>query len=224
MIRIRVDDFPHTKHEERDRHNLTSFRDFDRLLRMYLGDRRYLLGAIPMKCTPDDLVYLRDETGCRIGMHGVWHDERLLDLYQNEFEPYLTRSAVRAELEVNRVNLEKAVGRPVDIYMPPRNLIDRRTIAVLTRAGFSAYTSGPETPADLRSGGPGLTCIDSRPPHEYGRSDELLTRRSHDELIWTAKEDKTVTLTLHWTWETNIGLDHLRRFLDQIDPKLFGSF
>lgn len=223
MIRIRVDDFPNTKGEPQ--HTLAAFREFHRALQTYLGDMRYLLGVIPKRCSPEDLVFLRNETDCRIGMHGIWHDEQKLDLFQNEFEPYLTRNVVWSELETWRIHLEAAVGRPVDVYMPPRNRIDRRTIDVLGEAGFQWYTTGPETLEEFRTGQhpKGLTYIDSRPPHEYGRTDELYMRSSYMELNQLTQLGQSPVLTLHWTWETNIGLSHLHKFMEQIHTNL-GSF
>lgn len=223
MIKIRVDDFPNTKGEPQ--HTLAAYREFDRALRGYLGDKRYLLGVIPKKCTVSDLLFLMNETDCRIGMHGIYHNESELDRYQNEFAPYLTRGMVFAHLQTCRENLERVVGRPVDIYMPPRNRIDRRTIEVLGKAGFFSYTTGPETPEEFRTGPhPFVTYINSEPPHEYGRTDELYMRRSYMELNQICQQGRPdVVLTLHWTWETNIGLEHLHRFMEQIKPNL-GSF
>lgn len=223
MIMIRVDDFPNTKGEPQ--HTLAAFREFHRVLQTYLGDKKYLLGVIPKRCSPEDILFLRNETDCRIGMHGIWHDETRLDLFQNEFEPYLTKNAVRAELEVHRVNLEQAVGRTVDVYMPPRNRIDRRTIDAAAKAGFFSYTTGPETPEEFRTGPHTfMSYIDSQPPHQYGRTDELYMRRSYMELNQRAKLMPWPTvLTLHWTWETNVGLSHLHKFMEQIHTNL-GSF
>lgn len=223
-IRVRVDDFPHTKGEPQ--HTLAAFRDFDRRLRSLMGGARYLLGVIPKRCTPEHLVYLRDETDCEIGMHGIEHDESKLDLFKNEFEPYLTRKAVEDRLWRNRQALELAVGRWVHVYMPPRNMIDQRTIDVLSACGFDAYTTGPETPERFRTGEHprGLTYLPSHPPHEYGRTDEMLKQRSYDVLNDRHRSGLDTILTLHWTWETNIGLENMDRFLRQIPSDRFASF
>lgn len=224
MIRIRVDDFPHTKDGERDRHTLAAYSDFHRALQTYLGDKKYLLGVIPKRCSPEDVLYLRNETDCLIGMHGIWHNESELDLFKNEFAPYHPRKFIGDCLSYARAQLELGVGRNVNVYMPPRNLIDRRTIDMLGKAGFVAYTTGPETPEEFRTGPrrSNVIYIDSQPPHEYGRTDELYMRRSYMELNRRA-QGATVTLTLHWTWETNIGLEHLHKFMEQIHTNL-GSF
>lgn len=220
MIRIRVDDFPNTKGEPQ--HTLAAFKDFDKTLRTYMGAKRYLLGVIPKRCTPEDLVYLRNETDCVIGMHGTDHDEARLDRNSgNQFEPYMTAALISRELGENKRALELAVGRPIMIYMPPRNVIDGKTISVLARH-FDRFTSGPETDMGILKNTMGVH-IHSQPPHEYGRTDELYARRSYMELNQRVQQDHDVVLTLHWTWETNIGLDHLKRFMEQIHTNL-GSF
>jgi hypothetical protein len=217
MIRVRVDDFPHTKGEPQ--HTLAAYREFDRCLRECLGGKRYLLGVIPHRSSVDDILYLRNETDCTVGMHGIRHDEHELDLYQNEFPPYLSQKDVGTMLMSTVAHLDDALGRDVRIYMPPRNRIDRRTVDVLLDCGFYGYTTGPETPAELRMHDY-LTVYHSEPPHQYGRSDEMLKRNSQVHL---RAEDEAI-LTLHWTWETNIGLNHLRDFLGQIPKDLFVDF
>jgi predicted deacetylase len=222
VIRIRVDDFPNTKGEPQ--HTLAAYRDFHRALQTYLGDKKYLLGVIPKRCSPEDLLFIRNETDCRVGMHGIDHDEQKLDLFQNEFEPFLTRKIIEDRLTTARTQLELALGRPVDVYMPPRNRIDRRTIDVLGKAGFFSYTTGPETPEEFRSGPHSfVSYINSHPPHEYGRTDELYMRRSYMELNQSSQFGLHPVLTLHWTWETNIGLSHFHKFMEQIRTHL-GSF
>lgn len=217
MIRVRVDDFPHTRDGEKDRHTLAAFREFHRVLSECIGGKRYLLGVIPGRCTVDDVLFLRNETDVRIGMHGVYHDEAKLDLYQNEFAPYLGHQQVGRLLTDASAALEAGVGRRVDVYMPPRNRIDVRTLSLLPECGFYFYTSGPETEFFADN----LVEIRSLPPHEYGRTDELLQRDAHVHLR-QLKGD--CVLTLHWTWETNIGLDHMRKFFAEIPKELFADF
>ena len=220
MIRIRIDDFPHTKGEPQ--HTLDAYRTFHRELTVCTGVR-YLLGVIPGRCTPEDILFLRNETDCVIGMHGVHHDESKLDLYQNEFPPFFSEQQVgRALLEASDA-LEQAVGREVRIYMPPRNRIDWRTVNVLQDCGFFAYTGGPETDFNLASH---AGCIMSLPPDGYGRTDELLRGGAHERLakkcLWGNSGDWV--LGLHWTWETNIGLHHMREFFSRIPRESFGNF
>lgn len=219
MIRVRVDDFPNTKGEPQ--HTLQAFREFDRCLRECIGGKRYLLGVIPKRCDPDDILFLRNETDCTIGMHGIYHDEEKLDIYKNEFPPYLSQMDVCRYLQEARAALQDGVGRLVTIYMPPRNLIDWRTVGALLDAGFFAYTGGPETPSNMRISDDDVEYIHSGLPHEYGRTDEMLQRGSH-EVLRTL--DRDAVLTLHWTWETNIGLEHMRRFFAEIPKELFVDF
>lgn len=227
MIRVRVDDFPQTKGEPQ--HTLQAFREFHRELSALLGGKRYLLGVIPRRCTAEDVLMLRNETDCVIGMHGIHHSENMLDLYQNEFPPYLSRQNVGRLLMEASDALEQAVGREVRIYMPPRNRIDGRTVSVLLECGFFGFTSGPETPEEIRNAkrdvsGIDPICIHSQPPYEYGRTDELLACDAHLRMMEKSDRGHDVCLTLHWTWETNIGLGHMRTFLSQIPPKYFEDF
>lgn len=218
MIRIRVDDFPQTKGEPQ--HTLSAFREFNRELTALTG-KRYLLGVIPGRCTVDDVLFLRRETDCVLGLHGIDHDESKLDLYGNEFPPYMSKLEVRRLLLESKEGLEAGVGRPVRIYMPPRNRIDMRTASVLNGA-FDWYTGGPET--DFTVWQRFQTCILSQFPMEYGRTDELLVIGSHDELMRRVDAGKHPVLTLHWTWETNIGLKHMREFLGRIPRRYFADF
>lgn len=220
MIAVRVDDFPQTKGESQ--HSLSAFREFNRELVSAIGlGNRYLLGVIPGRCSVDDVMFLRNETDCVIGMHGIDHDEGLLDVHRNEFPSYLSKLDVRKRLIEARTALELGVGRPVTIYMPPRNLIDMRTASVLN-GQFRYYTGGPETDRSVIDRFP--TCIMSMPPFEYGRSDELLHYRAHEKLVEKSDAGHIVVLALHWTWETNIGLEHMKRFLSQIPSHHFMDF
>ncbi len=221
MIRVRVDDFPQTKGEPQ--HTLAAFREFDRCLRECIGGKRYLLGVIPGRCTVDDLLFLQRETDCIVGMHGTDHDEAKLDRNGgSQFESYLTVSQITNILEEHRMALRAAVDRPVDIYMPPRNVIDERVAQAARGAGFEAFTTGPETSQFVMRDW-SKWIIHSQPPHEYGRTDEMVVRDSPAEIMGRAVKSDVI-LTLHWTWETNIGLQHMRRFFDEIPKDRFADF
>ncbi len=221
MIRIRVDDFPHTKAEPQ--HTLEAFRTFDKRLRECIGGKRYLLGVIPGRCTVDHILFLRNETDCVIGMHGTDHDEeRLTRNGGNQFEHYLTKDQIREDLRKHHTALQDGVGRPVQVYMPPRNVIDGKTAnVILHESPMTQITSGPETHPDIRRGTNRF--IHSEPPHEYGRTDEMWNRGSHKQLRLRGDAEDTV-ITLHWTWETNIGLHHMVKFLTAIPVDRFGDF
>lgn len=163
---------------------------------------------------------IRNETDCVVGMHGIEHDEGKLNIYQNEFEPWLSKYTIMERLVESRLALEDVLDQEIRVYMPPRNQIDRRTQEAARLAGFWAFTSGPETPLEMRSGGP-LAVYHSEPPHEYGRSDEMYRAGSH-RILSEMQDD--VILTLHWTWEVNIGLDNLNGFLSQIPKDRFINF
>lgn len=218
MIRVRVDDFPQTKGEPQ--HTLAAYRDFHRCLSECIGGKRYLLGVIPDRCTIVDLLFIKNETDCVIGMHGTDHDEARLDRNGgNQFEPYLTVNQIRTTLDANRMALSHALDRPAEVYMPPRNVLDYRVAQAARNAGFEWITTGPETPAIIRYD-MARWILHSEPPHEYGRTDELLMRNS--QLVLQSQDD--VILTLHWTWETNIGLSHMKKFFAEIPKELFYDF
>lgn len=220
MIRVRVDDYPNTKGEPQ--HTPEAFREFHRELSALLGGKRYLLGVIPGRCTADDLLLLRRETDCVVGMHGTDHDEARLDRNGgNQFERYLSRKQVSVQLEEHRLALEAVTGRTVKVYMPPRNVIGMKEVLSIGQAGFDWFTTGPETEPWSRSH-PGA--IHSQPPYEYGRTDELLAQEAHLRIMEKSDHGHDVVLTLHWTWETNIGLHHMRAFLSQIAPRHFEHF
>lgn len=220
MIRTRVDDFPQTKGEPQ--HTLGAFRNFHRELSALLGGRRYLLGVIPGRCSVEDVLMLRNETDCVIGMHGIKHDERMLDLHGNEFQSWMPRKHVQTLLGEARVGLEAAVGRPVRIYMPPRNIMEIRTVEAACAAGFTYYTAGPETSEESLAHSD--YWIRSMPPYEYGRTDELLQCEAHLRMMEKVDRGHDVVLALHWTWETNIGLGHMKQFLSQIPQRYFQDF
>ena len=218
-IKIRVDDFPQTRGEPQ--HSLAAYRSFHNVLSEVTGGKRYLLGVIPGRCNSDDLAFVRDELDVVVGMHGTDHDEFRLDKNGgNQFEPYLSSAEVRRNLQEHTVALDAALNRHVSIYMPPRNVIDLRTLSQLLIAGFVGYTGGPETDFTLRGYQP-LLYFHSDPPFEYGRSDEMITRGAVEYLTASSRD---IILTLHWTWETNIGFHNLREFLKQIPVDLFENF
>lgn len=222
MIRVRVDDYPQTKGEPQ--HSQAAFREFHRGLSALLGGRRYLLGVIPGRCTVEDLLLLQRETDCVVGMHGTDHDEGRLDRNGgNQFEHFLSRRQVAGQLEEHRLALEAILGRSVRVYMPPRNVLDWRTVRVLGESGFDWFTSGPETDDELRDYF-GDICVHSQVPYEYGRTDELLAREAHLRMMEKSDRGHDVVLTLHWTWETNIGLSHMRSFLSQVPQRYFEDF
>lgn len=222
MIKVRVDDFPNTKGEPQ--HTLEAFREFDRRLRECIGGKRYLLGVIPGRCSVEDVLFLRNETDCVVGMHGTDHDEaRLSRNGGNQFEPYLTREQVREQLREHHSALEAAVGRRVNVYMPPRNVIDAKTLDIILHdSPMSFFTSGPETNPVFRQRTNRF--IHSEPPHEYGRTDELLKNHSDEVLRMYRGPDVEMVLTLHWTWETNIGLNHMVEFFAKVPKELFTDF
>lgn len=226
-IQVRVDDFPGAKDAERYRHNLTAYRRFHEVLRGLLGGRRYLLGVIPYRCLADELAFIRDEApslDILVGLHGLDHSEKRLDFYENEFAPHHTTREVARSLDAGWSHICNYAGPP-GVYLPPRNRIDERTVQALKQVGFSAFTTGPETDPSIRERHSDM-CLHSQVPFEYGRSDELLQRGAQAHLIQECDAGRTVTLTLHFPWETNLGNDYtdLKHFLGAIPQSYFQDF
>lgn len=212
-LRVRVDDFPYTKlHEwQPSRHSLTRFAEFDSIIPV-----RYLLGIVPMNAFNVD-AWPPLSGKVVPGMHGYWH----LESRQNEFEGH-DLNDVTSYLRAGREMIRERMGVYPDVYMPPHNAVDVNTTIACQRVGFKAITGGPgihpimprviEEHAHMRY-------LGSETPFMYGRSDEIslaLDSCDHGYDPYAAGG----ILTLHWTWENNIGFDHLRRFIDRIGPHL----
>jgi hypothetical protein len=208
MLRLRVDDFPGVKREEFHRHNLENFRRFHEVVRGHFPG--YVLGVIPDRVTIEQCRWLRNNPEVTVAMHGVVHDESKPD----EFGGLPFRVTMVA-MDMPRAGLQKFVERPVVDYIPPHNAFSENTTLALSRLGFKHIYGGPGS----TDGVPlhGLELRYSRHPVEYGRSDELLNRDGSVEHIHGRLEaGDDVWLTLHWTWEQNIGLDNLTRYLSEL--------
>lgn len=211
MLNIRVDDFPGTRPNEFDKHNLESFKQFHDVMQKY--KLRYSLGVIPFHTSDDDLRWLRDQNDIHVSLHGVVHDETQM----NEFLPFLTKDEVVVDLRIARDRMESILGYNISSYIPPHNVIDPRTCVALKELHFERVLCGPGTEYSVMEFARNihLDCHYSSAPLEYGRSDELLARGSAQHLRSISK-DNNVWLTLHWTWEKNIGLDHLNQYLKEL--------
>jgi len=218
MTRFRVDDYPGTKPNEFYRHNLETFKDFNQVMSKY--SLSYDLGVIPLHSKDEDLKWLGQQPNIRIAMHGVNHDER----YPNEFRDHQTEREVFLILRNERLILEEDTGKPVIGYIPPHNVVDRKTVNALIQAGFTELHVGPGTEFEVSmyASEKGLKVIPSFPPF-YGRSDELVARGSVPIILREATERAhpfsskgELCIGLHWTWEKNIGFEHLDLFLSQI--------
>jgi hypothetical protein len=216
-ISIRVDDFLFTKRHELEsgRHSLENFREFHDVIPV-----RYMLGIIPgTLCElpggkfPEDLL-----PKIVPAMHGITHDESKL----NELAEY-SHNAQRCQQRLGTgLQLMASAGvMGVQIYMPPHNVVDWGTVVSCRSLGMHVITGGPETDQGVASAmaNIGVRYMPSMPPALYGRSDELVQRGMVPEIRRLAEEGDHV-LGLHWTWETNIGLDHLRRFIDEVSDVL----
>lgn len=204
---IRVDDFPGTKPEEFWRHNLDNFKRFDDV--MHKHDLDYTLGVIPRYTTEEHIKWLTANPWIHVALHGRYHDER----FPNEFRDHETEQDVYQAILSAKAPLEGCNPLGIEIYIPPHNVIDRKTVNALHRAGIQSIWGGPGSdPAVLEyARSKGMDTIYFTDPLEYGRSDELLQRNAQVFL----REQKRC-LCLHWTWEWNIGLESLDRFLTEL--------
>lgn len=214
MLRIRVDDFPGTRPEEFDRHNLENFKLFDAVMRRHGAS--YVLGVIPRHATEEQLVWLGKQGHVELAMHGVDHDERFLD----EFREWQTVEEICYSLIVAKRSLEASSGRSVSTYVPPHNVLNPRSVLALDRAGFSTVLCGPGTDFSFieLAIDVGLRVAYCPEPFFYGRSDEMLARgapRVVREALSSCESGVDVFLTLHWTWEWNVGLGHLDALLKE---------
>lgn len=203
MMNVRVDDFPGTKPDEFWKHNLENFKRFDSVMEKH--GVTYVLGVIPKWTSPADVEYLASNPRIEIALHGVNHDER----FQNEFRDHETENDIYQAIVKAQTFLG---GSGVTTYIPPHNVIDRKTVNALKRAGFTRIFGGPETDPNVLefAKGKGIVVQSHMPPFHYGRSDELLAHGSPVALSIDP------SLGLHWTWELNIGLENLDKFFTEI--------
>lgn len=216
-VTLRVDDFPGTKPEEFWKHNLDNFKRFDDVLAKYVPE--YVLGVIPKHTTEEMVRYLESNERIRVALHGIEHDER----YPNEFRPWETTEQIFNKLVSARQPFQKCNGAfEVTDYIPPHNVIDRKTLDALKLAGFKRVYGGPGTDTDSCGYAKeiGVKLYYSHHPLWYGRSDEMVQRDQAHKAIIGNSETSDYVVTLHWTWEWNIGLDNLARFLDEIKEVL----
>lgn len=223
MIRLRVDDFPGTKPEEFYKHDLSGFKRFDQVVRKYVPE--YVLGVIPKHTTDEHLRWIGENPAIITALHGIDHDER----FPNEFRDHQTIDDICKAIDCAKQRLDPLVG-PVRCYIPPHNVFDLKTCQALVKSGFKSIMGGPGSP-EWSINSPvvketGLHYCYSPAPLEYGRSDELLQKGSvgHLQNCQYKSDRQFVYLTLHWTWELNIGLQHLEAYLSQLkEDRQFGS-
>lgn len=206
-VYFRVDDYPGTKPEEFWRHNLENFKKFNDVMKVHTT--RYTLGVIPKHTQDSDIEWIGKQPNINVALHGVNHDER----YQNEFRDWQTETDIYNSISSAKSSLERFC-ETIQVYIPPHNVIDNKTCNVLKKSGINHITSGPESDDNvlLYAQSIGLTVASSYKPFEYGRTDELMSLGSIEAIHKTLFE-RDVFITLHWTWEHNIGLDNLELYL-----------
>jgi hypothetical protein len=209
-LTIRVDDFPGTKPQEFDRHNLDSFKEFDGVMKD-CGFPRYVLGVIPGYLTAKDLEFFRDNRRITLALHGLTHDESRLDEFGG-----LMSGHIIGKVGPVRDALEMRLGRHIVDYIPPHNALGEETAKALFYLGFENVYGGPGSiyGADVDRIH-GIPYRFSQFPWEYGRSDELLERGSVEHIVEKLKS-RDIYLTLHFPWEVNIGLENLRKYLGRL--------
>jgi hypothetical protein len=212
---IRVDDYPTTKPEESYRHNLENFKRFHSILTRYVNG--YVLGVIPGHVSMRDLGWMADQPEICIAQHGVVHDETSLDEFRGK-----RYQDVENLLWRGKNLLESNWGHHVVDYIPPHNVLNPDVVLALSRLGFRRIFGGPGTSEELISAIRyyGMEYWHSEPGFSYGRSDELLKDGSLDRLrehvLCPEVYQPDTWLTLHWTWECNIGFSNLETYLERL--------
>lgn len=216
MLKIRVDDFPFTKQEERWRHNIDNFKKFDEVMARHITE--YVLGVIPKHTTREDLDYLSSNPRIDVAIHGIEHDER----FPNEFREWQTEKDIGQAIGSVKSLWDPLVG-PIDSYIPPHNVIDQKTVRALINSGFENLHTGPGSDFEVMkyAAEQGLNIRPSSSPDFYGRSDEMMNRDSVSQIKMLCQQydSEFCWLTLHWTWELSIGLESLDKFLTEIYRK-----
>jgi len=209
---LRVDDFPGTKPEEFWKHNLDNFKRFDEVIEKN-GIPEYILGVIPKYTSEKDLDWLAQNPRVRVALHGIEHDER----FPNEFRDHETREDIYRKIVSAIQPLKRCNGNgKVDCYIPPHNVIDLKTVGILHAAYFETLMCGPGSDdLPMRYAKElGMNVLYSSHPLFYGRSDEMMNR---DKSVEAILANPAGVVTLLWTWEWNIGLDNLDKFLGQVN-------
>jgi peptidoglycan/xylan/chitin deacetylase (PgdA/CDA1 family) len=227
-LSIRIDDYPGTKPAEFLEHNLRSFQKFDDVLCACVpAGVPVTLGVIPRYVGLEDLREL-SQLNYELAIHGVDHDERPDRL--DEFGPvgyrFFSLEEVIRSLRREQDRFEEMTGRRPTTYIPPHNVINNQTLIALHDLGFKRVMGGPGSEhcmpiEQLRNKCKWweLELVESQPPFHYGRSDELLQRGSIERIAEDLRT-KDVCLTLHFPWETNIGLEYLRSYLNKLDEAI----
>jgi hypothetical protein len=210
-LRIRVDDFPCTKLNEWEsgQHSIEKFKEFDSIIPV-----KYLLGVIPINC--EKVGHWPVSEKAVYGLHGFWHDESRI----NEFKGY-GQNDIASYLISGIEKIEKNTRQKPSVYMPPHNDIDFQTLNACKSIGINTITCGPGTHFTVYPLCNHLSIkpLTSRPPVMYGRTDEILQILDSSTGEFDPYEFGGI-ITLHWTWENNIGFSYLKEFMNRISDRL----
>lgn len=213
---MRVDDFPGTKPVEFHKHNLDSFKVFDEILRENCVNE-YYLGMIPAYIETEHYEFFKENEHIIPAVHGLIHDERKVD----EFDG-MCKGDITHRLNVTRISMENLIGRKIDTYIPPHNYIKYEHLMLLAMAGFKRLMVGPglddKLINTLNVSQYEIELMQSYPPYEYGRTDELAQIPSVEKMESELEENQSVLFTLHFPWEVNIGFEYLKSFMQRMAP------
>ena len=219
---IRVDDFPRwdiPSNEYRKFHQIISLHNIP-----------YLLGVTPFlsneplnpmcnttqRLTQDEIDFLHTATkdGVKIALHGFTHKaihkncpSEIVGLNNEDLD-----KKIRISLDEFKQN-----GFTTDVFVPPFNTFDYRSIDVLKNY-FSIVCGGPES---IRYVGFRLTLsyIDGclyipSYPLVYGKAKQIC---EFVDKMSTVQESIIVPITLHWAWERGNGFEDVKMLCREIE-------
>lgn len=211
---LRVDDFPGTKPSEFWLHNLESFKEFDSILADHMSS--YVLGVIPRHTTQEQIEWLAENPRVDAALHGILHDEKYLDEFKEfETEEDIYRKVMSATSRLSKINGNGKITK----YIAPHNVITVKAAKALKRAGFDTLFSGPGADEKVLHAIEDSNILEvkfSEHPLFYGRTDEIMNEEEMEDYYNELTVLSDVVVTLHWTWERNIGFDYLKKFMSSV--------
>jgi hypothetical protein len=222
-VLVRVDEFPHARALDEPRYGLDAFERFHAVLAE--AGVPYLLAVLPRpshdylnpratggRPLGDEelavLARVRSEGGT-LGLHGLDHRTRNADPRRHSELSGLSERELGRLLDDGLRQLAP-LGDPPSVFVPPFNRFDTMQWGTLADR-FDVICGGPESVAAMGFGGTAVwhgdaVWLPSYPPF-YGRARDV--RRALDPPP-PDSAGAWLPLVLHFGWEVEDGLEHLR--------------